>query len=307
MHPAAVENIRSWHDRDANLPPQVFPDFGTISMARGWGGRVELSSEGNPFIHPAAETVEQALSLEPGPCEDIDRAIALLETARRQTGRNDLGLRSIDFQGPLNTAAMIVRQEALLMGMFDQPEAVHHLLQRITERNIGILRELRDRAGRLDGNIWPFVWVPHDVGVCMTEDMMPLLSPEQYIEFGLPYLQQVAEALGPVFIHCCGEWARHAPALGASGIEILGAEVHLPFTRVEDVRPHLPRAVIVPYVSDLRPSGFSGLGDYVAHLLDGADPDGPLWIAVSDDPNWHAERVIGVLTERGLDHGPFCG
>ncbi len=67
--------------------------------------------------------------------------------------------------------------------------------------------------GPLCGMGWPYNWLPDDLGVVFTEDLMPLLSPELYREFGVPYLKRLADTFGGAFIHCCGEFEQHLPAL----------------------------------------------------------------------------------------------
>ena len=63
----------------------------------------------------------------------------------------------------------------------------------------------------------PYVSLPAELGVCLTQDYMPLLGPEIYRVFELPRLKRIAEAFGGVYIHCCGEYARHLPALRDAG------------------------------------------------------------------------------------------
>lgn len=295
---AAAESLAAWAESAANVPPAFFPDFGTISMAKPWGGRVRSGQDGAAYIEPVAGTVDEALRIEPGENADAHRAVEMYHELRRRTGIENLRFKTPDFQGPLNTAAMIVRQDELLVAMHEQPEKVDRLLEIVTERNIATMQWLRRRAGRTDGNIWPYVWLPDDCGVMVTEDMMPLLSAETYARFGLPALERISEALGGLLIHCCGVWGRHAASLARCGARILGLEFHYPFTRIEEIRPHLPDAVLVPYLAGFKTDDYESFPAYAAALLDRQDA-GPIWIAVSDAPDWRAHELRDVVAARG--------
>lgn len=296
---AAADNLRHWYDRNANLPPAFFADFGTVSMAKPWGGAVEVSDDGRPFIHPAADTLDEALAIAPADNPDLDTAVGLYQELRRLTGMEELEFKTPDFQGVLNTAAMVLRQEAFLMATIEEPDKLGEFLDRVCEANIAFMRSAIDRAGRVDGNIWPYVSVPHDVGVCITEDMMPLLSPDQYKQFGLPQLQRISDAFGGVFIHCCGRWGQHAENLAASGVHILGAEFHYPFTTIDQIRPHLPDAVLVPYLADFATDDYESFEAYLARLIEDHGGDGPLWVALSDADGWPVAEAKTLADDAG--------
>ena len=258
MQTRAAADVTSWFDGGANLPPAFFADFGTVTMAKPWGGRVQVT-DGRAFIHPAAESLDEALALEPRDNADLAVALDVYRGLRRQTGRDDLGFKTPDFQGVLNTAAMVLREEVLLTAMLDEPDRLHAFLDRVCEANIAFMRAAVGGAGRVDGNIWPYAWLPERFGVMITEDLMPLLSPQQYKRFGLPYLKRISDAFGGVFIHCCGRWGRHAANLADSGIVVRGVEFHYPYTAVEEIRGALPDAVLVPYLAGYEETGQPGL------------------------------------------------
>jgi hypothetical protein len=303
---AAVESISAWRRDGANLPPAYFPDFGTITTAKPWGGRIGRASQGEIFIHPASDRLDEVLSITPTENPDVETAAEIFAQVRDRTGLEHLGFKSPDFQGVLNTAALVLKQDELMVAMYTEPDKVCRFLDAVCEQNIRFMTDLLDRAGRVDGNIWPYVWVPHDVGVCITEDLMPLLSPEQYRRFGIPYLERISDAFGGVFIHCCGRWGQHAESLADSGVNILGAEFHYPFTKVEEIRPSLPDIVLAPYLADFRTRDYPDFATYAADLLDRVDESGPLWVAISDAPDWQAQRMQQVLEARGCAVEGFC-
>lgn len=134
------EWVATWREglaKQAELPgvnvPSIYPDFGTISLPRYWGGKIVIAEEnGNPFIEPVAPTIAEVLARAPravdDPAMDAARAVRLYRGFAGETW-----FRTPDLQGPLNTAAMLVPQEELLMALASQPGEVHALLDRISD------------------------------------------------------------------------------------------------------------------------------------------------------------------------------
>jgi hypothetical protein len=293
MRALAVESARTWAVSGATLPAALFPDFGTITTAKPWGGRIEVTADGRPFIHPVARTLDQVLDLEPLPENpDLEPAVTLYEHVRAATGIRDLGFRTPDMQGVLNTAALILDQEELLTAMLTDGTRLHRFLDRVYASNLRFARALLQRAGRLDGNLWPYLWMPHRHGLMVIEDYMPLLSPAVFAEFGLPYLKRFADAFGGVFFHCCGEWGRHAKALAESGIRLRGVEYHYPFTRLEELQEHFAGIVINPVWTSFRKRDFGTRLDYFRHVAGQLRNGNRLWLTCTTaDADWPAIRA----------------
>ena len=269
--------------------PSLFADFGTISVARYWGGRVVPPKAGAMiYIEPAAQSVAEALELTPRPVDDPDmdaaRALRLFDQVGRELGTDALWLRTPDMQGVLNTAGLIVNQEELLMAMYDEPDAVHRLLDRVCDFLIEFARYLCAQSDdRVCGNIWPYTFMPGEFGVSLTEDLMPLLPPDLYREFGIPYLKRIDEALGGLHIHCCGAWGRHAQALAEAGLTMRAVECHYPATPITDLAALPAGTVLVPYLIDHKQNDFASLTDYWRWLLDNAPATTRFWFAAPTD------------------------
>lgn len=287
--------IRENLSHQATLPgcnlPCIHADFGTVSTARHWGGRIRLGAEGKPHIEPVAEDPEAILALTPRPVaapdQDAARGLALLDAARAQLDDHagELWLRSPDMQGTLNTAALICEQTSFMLAMHDRPDLVHRLLDRVCEVLISYQDHLRSAVpGRLAGNIWPWTVLPPGSGVALTEDYMPLLGVDGYRDFGIPYLARLAHRYGGVQIHCCGRWGRHVPTLLASGIRIRAVEFHHPFTTLAEVLPLAEAgAALVPFFNDRDQPGADPWHFY-QELLRTAPPWARFWFAFGDEP-----------------------
>ena len=251
--------------------PSFAADYGTVSTARYWGGKTFFPHEKSHdlFIELAAKTLDAALALPvktvDDPEMDAARGLALYHRLCERLESDRVWLRTPDFQGTLNTAALVMDQQELMMAMFTDPELVHQLLGKVSDFLISYHRCLVAGAGgRVCGNIWPYTFLPADLGASFTEDMMPLLGPDQYQEFGVPYVEKLSRAFGGVHIHCCGEWGRHAANLAKSSAKILAVEFHYPHTRIEELEPLLDKAVLVPYGY---PARFKSTSEYCDWLL----------------------------------------
>jgi hypothetical protein len=97
--------------------------------------------------------------------------------------------------------------------MYDAPEAVHHLLNMVTEHIIAVYRYFRDTFEGTQMVSWPNYYMPRDFGVGMTEDLMPLVPPELYEQFALPHVNRIAREFGGIWIHYCGRFKPHWPTV----------------------------------------------------------------------------------------------
>jgi len=292
MADGAVESLRGWDESRANLPPMFFPDFGPPTMAKSWGGEVVRQDNGEFFIKPVARTVDEALEIQPRENPDARLALDIFREVCGRLGRTDILFRTLDLQGVLNTAAMVVKQEELLIAMHAEPDKAHAFLGRVCDDCIRFVRELLAEVGRVHGNIWPYFWLPSEFGVSITEDLMPLLSAELYVEFGMPYLKRVADEFGGVFIHCCGDFARHLGPLAESGIRILGFDFHHPFTTFRQIQEHFDGIVLTPNMYGARAPEYATGADFLRSILEERSGKNAIWMPACDELPQDISRVI---------------
>lgn len=275
--------------------PSFFVDWGTISTAKYWGGTARFDSTGgNIFIEPVAQTVADGLRLKPLPYDhpdmDAPHGVRLFQTVCQQLHTDALWLRSPDMQGPLNTAGLIINQENLLMSMVDEQIQVHAFLDRVTSFLIEYARYLRGAVvGKVCGNIWPYTFFPADLGISLTEDLMPLLSPRLYQEFGLPCLKQLSSELGGLHIHCCGAYGRHVRNLVASNLPIRALEFHYPETTIEELEPLAGQVVLIPYILLNKTDRFASVTEYYRYLIDHYAHRHRFWFACTEDSPQYLE------------------
>jgi len=297
----APSNLRAQAQMPGLNLPAFFADFGTVSTAKHWGGTPRFDSTGgNIFIDPVARTLDEALAIEPLPVDhpamDGPRAMRLYRALCNRLETDSIWLRTPDLQGPLNTAGLVLNQEELLIAMYTDPGRVHEFLAKVTDLLIRYARYFNEQSGhRVCGFIWPYTFFPCDLGVSLTEDLMPLLPAELYAEFGVPCLRRLAGAFGRVHIHCCGDWGRHAKALKESGVPVAAVEFHYPFTRIEELQCLAGETVFIPYISLSKQDRFKSQGEYYRHLLDSTDDSHRYWFAWPED----SEEALVFVREVG--------
>lgn len=241
---------------EQGILPAVYCDFGTISTAKLYGGTVIPPPDGGMVhIKPRVIEPDELAGLEACAFEasDFQLAVNLYHKVCDRLETGDLFLRTPDFQGPVNTLALVMDQQEMMMGMVTDPEAIHAALDSITDTLIAFHQRLRAElgGGRVIGNIWPYTFLPEPLGIAITQDLMPLLSPDLYREFEIPRLRRIAEAFGGVQIHCCGKYGHQLPVLKESGILIRGLEFHHPFTTFAEIHEVFGDDVVyVPFLFD---------------------------------------------------------
>ena len=117
-------------------------------------------------------------------------------------GRYPIGL--TDLQGPLNSAYLVWEPTAFMVAMYTNPKEVHHLMRLMTDLIIAFVKEQRARSPQFLPCHFPPVWLPDGQGIAISEDCLAVLSPKLYREFALPYVNEISEEFGGVFIHSCG-------------------------------------------------------------------------------------------------------
>jgi len=284
--------------------PTFSADFGTISTAKYFGGKIVPPRHGAMiYIEPVTDSIEQAIEITPAPIDDpeqdVEHGLALWRRLCRELDTDKLWLRTPDMQGVLNTAGLVVQQEALLMAMLEDADLVHRWLDRVCDFLIDMARYEREQTGgRLCGNLWPYTFLPADLGVSFTEDLMPLLPADLYEQFAVPRLKRFEQELGPLHIHCCGAYAQHVPTLIHAGLNIRAIEFHYPHTTIEDVRPLAERGtVLIPYIAIEHQREFDSILSYWRWLLDSTPDDVRFWFAAMDaapDTQAFARAVCGA-------------
>jgi hypothetical protein len=201
--------LRHLQNVDDDTVPYFMPWFGPGVIASAFGCKVKpATGKGDdPGICSTcvSEPADIARLKMPDPARDGDmpRVLRFIEYAVRHS---DLPVGLTDMNSPLCTAAQICGYENLFMWMYDEPEAVHELMEKITECFIRwtitqkeIIGEPLSQSNGLQG-----LWSPNGVGVWMSDDDLVSVGAEQYAEFVVPYYERILKTFTGGTVHYCG-------------------------------------------------------------------------------------------------------
>jgi len=270
---AELETL-AWRDMldiDDMFVPHVQPYGGVTVFASAFGCEVEFSEHTQPWAHPVIEGDDPAEKVYDLPRPSVTdgqlgQMLKINDYLVQQTGgRYPVAI--TDMQGPMDTAYLIWDSTAFMMGMYDHPKEVHHLMRLVTDLIIDFVKEQRAGAPEFCACHYPPLWLPDGMGIAISEDVLAVLSPRTYEEFALPYVNELSEEFGGVYIHSCGNFAHQFKVLervhNLRGLNFGASET--PFEPVWDrfngktvIAPHLGLNKEIPFKSRL---------DYIEHIL----------------------------------------
>ncbi|MDP6633902.1 MAG: uroporphyrinogen decarboxylase family protein [Phycisphaerae bacterium] len=193
--------------------PFLMPWYGTGVLASGFGVDIVFQDRMDPAVDLSRITdVAELKDLrKPDPEKDglMPRVLNAIAEMRRRT---DLPVGVTDCQGPLTTALQILGYDKLIYWMYDYPEAIHDVMQLVTDALIEWVTVQKRAVGQemTDDAYVLGIKIPGGYGgVWMSDDDSIIFGPELYREFVAPYNSQVLKAFGGGSIHYCGNANQH--------------------------------------------------------------------------------------------------
>jgi len=189
--------------------------FGTGPLATAFGSEMIVREDSIPFFEPAIHTPEEALALRK---PDLYRDGIIPQVLERIDYYNDVTEGKIpivgcDTAGPWSIATQIWHYEDMLEAIWTAPDAVHYVLDLVTECIIDFWNIQETRIGRWSrthtSTPWP--WSPR--GAFIGDDCMVSVSPKTWEEFFLPYNNRIAREYGGITYHCCMCYENHLQSL----------------------------------------------------------------------------------------------
>ena len=142
----------------------------------------------------------------------------------------DIPVGLCDVQSPYGVATKLIGNEDLMMGMYDEPELVHQLMDICTNAIIDTAEAmLKWTKGHMVLNLR----APHrDCGIILWDDYLSVLSPELHKEFCMPYIQRIFDHFGGLgHLHSCGpyfprfyEAPLHCPGVRSVDLNIMSGQ-----------------------------------------------------------------------------------
>jgi hypothetical protein len=270
---------------EGDFVPCLCPAFGVINIPAAFGCEVVWHEDNFPSVKPLPLAEPAKVYALPRPAVSSGEMGRILATTRhfieRTGGR--IPIRLTDIQGPLDSAALIMGHTEFLTGIKTHPWETHHLLQTVTDFTISCAKAQRDVVRGSGVEFVPSLfqpWMPDGFGISVSNDACVMISADEHDEFCVPYLDQISDAFGGLFIHSCGNWLHQIPSLarvrGLRGLEFGVSET--PFAPVAEYFGG--RAVLACRVGLHRDIKFRGMADYVATLLKAKKTNRGLFINV---------------------------
>ena len=126
---------------------------------------------------------------------------------------NDYGIpvSITDTQSPLDTIGLMCGHENLYYWIADDPKAIKHLFEIVTETLISWTKKQKEIIGlNMDeANGLQDIWTPKGVGIWLSEDDDMMTSPQIWKEFVKEPVEKIFGEFGSGFLHFCGNPVQH--------------------------------------------------------------------------------------------------
>lgn len=185
--------------------------LGYMVTATMFGADVQWSDDpyqppgsAGPVIHD----LEQVYDLE-RPTLDSGMVPELLRRLRYHAKQlpPHIYITGVNVGGPLQLCSDLVETNTFYRSFYENPEALHHLLDMGTEVIRELLEAVVDAAGgvgRMTTVDWDPVWAPEGCKGHICDDICSMISPTTFREFGIPYNNRLYEPFGTGLLHNCG-------------------------------------------------------------------------------------------------------
>jgi len=210
-------------DLHDDAPYCLRPNLGVGIVASLFGATIRVLEEGMPWVEPLRGGADTMRNLLDRPLPGLDagllpRVLDQCACFRQALApypdcREAFQLTLPDLQGPFSTAELLWGP-AIYLALFDTPELVAAVLMRIAEVMELVLPRLEEEVR---GGLGPGLQFQHASGVggriLLRNDSAVNVSPSHYRRFILPADARLAETLGSVGIHFCGDGSHHVPTM----------------------------------------------------------------------------------------------
>ena len=188
--------------------PFLMPWYGTCVLSSGFGVECVTNPNMDPAVGAAIlNKTDDVYELKIPDFEHDGMMPMVLEAIDYFRENCDLPIMLTDSQGPLSTALSLAGYENFIYWMYDEPEVIHLLMQKVTDAFIGWSRIQKRRIGIADEEPGYQMAVRTGTGkggIVFSDDDSIILDAEAYREFVKPYNEQILAAFGGGCIHCCG-------------------------------------------------------------------------------------------------------
>lgn len=277
----------------ADVPNFLEPWYGIGTIASAFGDDYIWKEKQAPAIRPKCQSVREALEVAPIPVSESNiggHTLDMIDYFLNKT-HGSLPMSLTDTQSPLNIAGNVVDMSGFFMSMFDDPEAIKTLLQRLAELLAEFTKLQIERIGEA------LVWPGHGYSSCrcfeglgMSDDNALMISGEQYLEFVAPAVEYLGTIFSGSAFHSCGNWSDRVEAIKKiPGLRMVDGA----FSQATDPTPNPPE----PFAEAFANTGIVVNARMVGHPETVTETFGRLWtpgmklivVTYCQDPDEQAE------------------
>ena len=219
-------------DLKTDTPFCLRANMGVTLIASMFGAQIELRGNDLPWVRPLAG-IDAIRALLDAPVPDLDQGLLPRTLEHYAFYREMLAgypkcaaafqLTLPDLQGPFDIAELLWGSD-IFLALVDAPELVDAVLSKITDTLLAVYRCLQTHIRE---DIRPENQYQHATGVkgkllIRSDTSVIMVSPPMYTDVILPHDVRLAQALGGVGLHFCGDGSRQIDTLiGMPGLQSL--------------------------------------------------------------------------------------
>lgn len=201
---------------EADIPNFLEPWYGIGTISSAYGVSYLWEKGQAPATKPPFSSIKEAAEYDPCPVDQTEigtHSLRMIEYFLEQT-QGKLPMSFTDTQSPMNIASYLVETNSFFMGLLDDPENLIKLLTTITALAIEFTHKQKALIGEalvLPGH--GFASSRMFRGIGMSDDNMVMLSPKQYGDLEVPFIERFSKPFGGAGFHSCGDWSRKINAV----------------------------------------------------------------------------------------------
>lgn len=189
--------------------PYFMPFFGTDVVASAFGCpyREPESNTDDPVVYGACiENPGDIAKLKIPDFYKNGLMPRVLDAISYAAEKSDLPVGITDANSPLSTAAKMCGYDKFFVWMYEEPNAIHELMNIVTETFIEWVKEQKRLIGEPlnQSNGLMGVWAPEGLGVWLSDDDLISIGPDLYKEFVVDCYSKIFDIFGGGNVHFCG-------------------------------------------------------------------------------------------------------
>ena len=193
--------------------PYIMPWFGTGVIPSAFGSEIKFGYKNDPAVLTKAINDIKEISKIKIPDFEGDGLMPRVLEFMDFMKDNDYGIpvSITDTQSPLDIIGLMCGHENLYYWIADDPVAIKHLFEIVTETLILWTKKQKEILGlEIDeANGLQDIWTPKGVGIWLSEDDDMMTSPEIWKEFVMGPVEKILGEFGGGFLHFCGNSEHH--------------------------------------------------------------------------------------------------